>query len=391
MIPLKIGFLTPYSGIYPEMSHHVVYGLLMPFVKYNAQGKKLFHIEPEYVKQGGASSVKDAVKKLLFFDQVDIVSGFVSYLNIPDILPLIEQRKKIAFFFDSGEYIPYTPQISPNIFYNSFQLWQAEYALGHWAQQEFGGKGTIVAGLYDVGYHLHTAFRQGTTQAGAEAIDLVVLGEPQADVQAPAFTEYLNAFFEKMEQNPPDYIHSIFCGQEAIQFIAKYHESSLKNKVPLVVSTHMASEEIMEPLNHLDWDIYSASMWNYRDTSKVNQSFVKGYQTSMGQRPNMFNLLGYEAGLIFREMSASLEKRDWDAVRNTLQKKSIRGPRGSVNFYPKSGFDLPSISIEKLRIRNNKVTKMVVSRGKGLKYDDQVFRDVHQAQPSGWQNPYFCV
>lgn len=389
MNPIKIGFLTPYSGIYPNMSNHVVYGLLMPFLKYSSQGKQLFAIEPEYIKQGGTQAVKDAVQKLIFFNQVDIISGFASYRSIPDIMPTIEQHGKLAFFFDSGEYIPHVPQISPNIFYNSLQLWQSEYALGQWAQQEYGGKGGIVMGLYDSGYHMHSAFQQGVKIAGATEMDLTVLGKPE-DQQA-VFAHHVDNYLTTVAKNPPDYIHALFCGQEAIQFMAKYYESPLRNKVPLVISNHMASSEILEPLIHLDWDVYSASIWSQKDSSKPNQTFVKGYQQGMGQSPNMFNLLGYEAGLMLREMTSDLEKRDWKNVQNTLQKKSIRGPRGNVNFYPKSGFDLPSISIEKLRIKNNKITRMIVAKGQGLKYDHDVFNEIHQGNVSGWQNPYFCV
>ncbi|MEL6559788.1 MAG: ABC transporter substrate-binding protein [Bacteroidota bacterium] len=391
MTPLKIGFLTPYSGIYPEMSHHVVYGLLMPFIEYSQRGKQLFHIEPEYVKLGGTAAVKDAVQKLIFFDGVDIVSGFPSYVNIPDILPLIEKQKKMAFFFDSGEYIPHTPQLSPNIFYNSFQLWQTEYALGQWAHQEFGGKGIIAMGIYDSGYHLHSAFQQGAAQAGAEAVDIAVLGQPNQGGDVPNIDSYIKEFIKKAEASKPDYVHAIFCGDEASKFIVEYHASSLRGQVPLILSSHMASDEIIDPIIHLDQDVYSASLWNNQMQNSANQKFVKTYMTNMGKKPNMFNLLGFEVGLLFREISNSLEKRDWDAVRNTLQKKSIRGPRGSVNFYPKSGFDIPSIAIEKLRIRNSKNTRMIVGQGEGLKYDNEVFDRIHQAMPSGWKNPYFCV
>ena len=210
MTPLKIGFLTPYSGIYPDMSNHVVYGLLMPFLKYSTQGKQLFAIEPEYVKQGSAQAVKDAVQKLVFFNNVDIVSGIVSYRNIPEILPMIEKHNKLGFFFDSGEYIPHTPQISSNLFYSSAQLWQSEYALGHWAQQEFGGKGAIAMGVYDSGYHMHSAFRQGTIAAGAEAIDFAILGKPED--QAGSFAYYVDNYLAEVAKNPPEFIHALFCG-----------------------------------------------------------------------------------------------------------------------------------------------------------------------------------
>lgn len=388
MTPIKIGFLTPYSGIYPEMSNHIIHGLLLPFVKYNSQGKQLFALEPEFIKQGDAQSVKDAINKLLYFKQVDVISGVISYYNVPEIIPAIEKREKMAFFFDSGEYIPHTPQISPYIFYNSFQLWQTEYALGYWSQKEFGSKGSIVMGLYDGGYHMHSAFRQGVVKASGNEIDYTVIGEPGHEA---IFKHQVDAYLQQMEKNKPSYIHALFCGQEAIQFMARYQESKLCKEVPLIVSNHMASEEILEPLERLGTEIYSASIWNYKDVRKPNQDFVKSFQQATGVRPNLFNLLGYEAGLMFREMTGYFEKRDWENIRKTLQKKSIKGPRGLVNFYPKSGFDLPSIDIEKVRFDKNKITKMVVSQGVGLKYDHAVFEEIHRESVSGWQNPYFCV
>lgn len=390
-MPIKIGFLVPYSGIYPNMSQHIIQGMAHPFRDYQigGQNQSPFVIEMEYIQQGGRQAVIDAVTKLIFFNQVDILMGVISYRIIPEIISVLEKHNKIGFFFDSGEYIPHTPQISPTIFYNSQQLWQTEYALGYWAQQEFGGKGSIAMSIYDAGYHLHSAFRQGTIKAGGKEIDYTVLGgHPEEGVSTSV---YMDKYLEMMTQKPPDYIHAIFCGEEATQFMTKYYASPLRNKVPLVVSSHMASDEIVIPFNNFEWKVYSASTWNTEDSSPINQQFVQKYLQNTGQKPNFHTLLGYEVGLVFREFGSYFERRDLKPVIEVLQEKSIDTPRGEVNFYPKSGFALPTIDIQKVIFSQNSVSKIVINQGKGLKYDNQVFNEIHQENISGWYNPYFCV
>ena len=133
--PIKIGFLTPYSSIHPTLTPNIVNGF---YCSMPEQYQNMFQFIPEYVKQGGGNIVKDAVQKLIQFDNVDIISGLVSYQKVPELVPFIENRKKLAFFFDMGEYIPYTQHISNHLFFNSFQLWQSEYSLGFWANKEFG-------------------------------------------------------------------------------------------------------------------------------------------------------------------------------------------------------------------------------------------------------------
>src|SRR5580698_6464195 len=103
--PIKIGFLTPYSGVYPFYGHHLMAGILQGLYP-GAIKQNEFEFIPVYTNMGDPKSVLDAVNKLVFFDQVDIVSGLISYKAIPDIIPVIETHNKLAFFFDMGEYIP---------------------------------------------------------------------------------------------------------------------------------------------------------------------------------------------------------------------------------------------------------------------------------------------
>ena len=101
--------------------------------------------------------------------------------------------------------------------------------------------------------------------------------------------------------------------------------------------------------------------------------------------------MGYEAGLALRELKPLLQKRDTAKVAELLQKESVQGPRGDRNFYPQSGFSLPVIDILSVKTSPGNIYKTVVSQGKGLKFDAEAFREIHEQSISGWLNPYMCI
>lgn len=387
MQPVKIGFLSVYSGVYPNLNSQLVEGFVMPFVN-GLKGEKLFEFIPEYVQQGSAKAVGEAIKKLIQFHNVDIISGLVSYQVIPELIPLIERCKKLAFFFDLGEYLPSERILSPNIFYNSFQLWQAEFALGNWAQKEFGDKGMVLMPLYEAGYQMHSAFRQGTVSAGSEAIDYHLLPYLEGQSQVSHHVDHL---LQTLHETSPSYLHVLFSGNEATEFLAKFYASGLQTKIPLLVSPLMVQEEWLAPVAHLGGSFYTASTWNPESTETANQKFVQLFLSNAGKMPGVFELLGFEMGLLFKEILTELKDRDWPAVQKILQQETLYGPRGSVNFWPQSGFVLPSLAIEKITFNNKVKARVAVGGGRGTLYNSPAFESIHEETKTGWQNPYLCV
>lgn len=383
--PIKIGFLTPYSSIYPTLTPNIVNGF---YCSMPVQYQNMFRFYPEYIKQGGGNTVKDAVQKLIQFDNVDIMSGLVSYQKVPEVVSIIEGRKKLAFFFDMGEYIPFTQHISNNLFFNSFQLWQSEYSLGCWTQKEFGDKGAVIMPLYDAGYHLHSAFRQGAVSAGSKLIDYHILPYIEAKSQVKG---QLEVFFEKFRKEPPSFIHSLFCGTEAIDFLVDFHQSGLSGKIPLIISSHMASDELLEQISNLNMKLYSASMWDFNSQSDLNVRFKQQYTLQTGNRANLFSLLGYEMGLLFYQLIPDFMKRDWDSVIRNIRNETVKSPRGERSFFLDSNYSTPIIDIEKIEIVNSNVRKMVIGQGCSLKYNHEIFSEIHNECITGWQNPYLCV
>jgi len=385
MAPIKIGFLTPYSGVYPFYSQHIMAGMLMGLFADPLRQNQVQFI-PVYTQQSRAA-VQEAINKMMFFDQVDVISGLVSYKTVADAVPAIENFNKLGFFFDMGEYIPWFNHLSPNIFYASQQIWQSQYALGYWAQQQYGSTGLMVMPVYEAGYHLSSTFNQGAAAAGATDMRLYVLPQEHSG------SNHLNldGFFDELKKNPPAYVHAIFAGSAGNVFLEAWQQSGYHRHIPLTVVENMAYDDMLTDVAHLDLELYAASSWSRSDEHPRNQRFVKQFEATGGQMVNIFGLLGYEAGLALLQLLPQLQKRDWAAVKAALQKEVITGPRGERSFYPASGFALPLLDVVKVKTTALKTFKTIVSQGKGLRFDADIFRQIHDESVSGWLNPYMCI
>lgn len=383
---LTVGFLTPYSGIYPFFSHHLITGWLIG-MGLDPVRQRTIQFIPEFTHMGGIKASEEAARKLLFFNRVDILSGLISYKSIPDLVPLIEMGKKPAFFFDMGEYVPHFPYLSPDIFYASHQLWQSQYALGHWAQNTFGDGGHMIMPVYEAGYHLNSTFQQGTAAAGGTSLQLNIL---PFDPQDPHKLD-TTAIFNKWKKERPTYVHAIFCGSLGLKFLEQWIQSGLHKEVPLLVHEAMVYDDILEDVKHANLELYTSRSWMREDENRANQLFVKQFENLAKQPANIYALMGYEAGLIWKELLPHARKKDWEKVKQQLRTEVIQGPRGEKNFYPLSGFALPSSNIIKINTSNNQIHKIILDQGKGMRFDAKELEVIHEGTVSGWQNPFLCI
>ena len=383
---IKVGMLTPYSGVYPYYGHHLSAGMLLGIYP-GAPKRNEIQFVSAYTNLGDPKSALEAVNRLVFFDQVDIVSGLVSYKSVLDIIPVIERHNKIGFFFDLGEYIPWFDYLSPRVFYSSQQIWQTQYALGYWAAKEYGDGGQMIMTIYEAGYHINSAFHHGAEDAGAGNLGTHVIPHDKRDPKKLDLDE----FFEKIKKNRPPYVHAIFAGTLGNDFLLAWKNSGLHNEIPLIVVENMAYDDVLSDVGHLDLELITAGTWNRMDESPRNKEFVKRFETTGGQMANIFGLLGYEAGLALREVKSLIQKRDFGKVAALLQTESVQGPRGERNFYPSSGFALPVIDIMRIKTSTNNIFKTVLNQGKGLRFDAEEFKVIHEKSVSGWLNPYLCM
>lgn len=391
MRKLKIGFLMPYSGIYPYYGHHMMAGMQLGTQSENALNQAsasgALDFVPVFTKRGDPATLKSAVEQLLFFEKVDILSGLISYRTMPEVLPLINAHQRPSIFFDLGENVPGHDIVSPYVFYASQQIYQSEYALGSWAQSKFRNCGLIVMPIYEAGYQLHSSFWEGVQTAGGDAVRLHTLPHEKSSHQKLDLT----VFFETIAKDKPAFVHGIFTGNQGLDFIRQWSQSEYYDKIPLVLVENMAYEDLLEDISHLDFTFYTASSWSREDERPENRKFVQRFEAAGGQKANIFALLGYEAGLFVREIYSAVLQGDTRLAIQWLQSESINGPRGSRNFDPLSIQPMNSIDILQIKTNGKRIQKLIVGQAASDLMPIERVKTMDQECISGWQNPFLCI
>lgn len=382
----------PYSGIYPYYGHHLMAGMQMAMQPdrtghHGGGGEEQLQFVPVFTKKGDPVTFKNAVEQLLFFERVDLLSGLISYRTMPDIIPLINDHRKPALLFDLGEYVPGFDLQCPYVFYTSQQLWQSEFALGNWAECKFRDTGLVVLPFYESGYHLHSSFWEGIQAAGGAALKLHTISKEKSSGHSLDLTD----FFATIEKDKPAFVHGIFTGDQGTDFIKQWILSPYNRKIPLILVENMAYDDLLDDVGHLDCSFYSASSWSRMDQRPENQKFVQKFELASGQKANIFALLGYEAGLMIREVQSGILHGDNEQVLHQLKTISIMGPRGRRNFDPMSIQAMPQVDIQLINMERNNTHKIIIDQVQNCLFSLDRISALHQQSVSGWYNPYFCI
>lgn len=384
MRQIKVGFLSPFSTIYPNLGHEIMDGILSGIPQ---TLQRQFQFFPEFIQQGQPSALRAAIEKLIAFHNVDIITGMVNYRSIRDVYSLINRFKKPCLFIDLGEYLPLLSDHSPYVFYNSYEMWQLEFALGYWAQSEFGGSGSVIMPSYEAGYHLPSAFRMGTQFKKPSEMQWVLIPfrGGQNNIK-DSVREYIRII--KKEQ--PDFLHAMFSGTEALDFFEAFKEEGLEGEIPLVATPHMVSYEVLNKVKSLNLTMYGASVWHYDADNAENQTFKKVHLSQTGGMANKFSLLGYEVGRALDNLYPFLIKGTDDTL-SQLHLMKISSPRGERRFVNNNSFPNHNIDIEKIHLTGKDIKRIIIGEGKGIRSSHSIFESVYSENVSGWLNNYLCV
>ncbi len=384
--PLRIGFLQPYSTLYPHYSEHFLVGFFLGFGRDPYKQNDIQFI-PHYTGTGERKAVAEALRKLFYMDKVAMMSGWASYSTLLEVSKSLNMRGALGSFFDMGEFLPLQGDLSPNAFFSSQQLWQSEFALGRWAPGKFGENGALVMGLYESGYHLSTAFQKGVAFARKGDLINYIMKSSNPDlhdIDIPPLIEHL-------QKQKPDYVHVILCGPNSVRFLHAWSQCSLHREVPLLVSENMMYDEWLSDIEHLNLELYTGSLYDKNSEMKENQIFCKQFREFSHQDVNIFALLGYEMGLLFKEVFQHMKTGDWDKVHQLMQTEVVVGPRGERNFNLNSKRSYPSIDIIKVKTSKMGSKKLILDQAMGIPHDAPIFDDIRDVDSAGWSNPFMCI
>lgn len=364
MKKLKIGFLIPYSGVFPALKEDFLQGFLLGLQPGQAERMCFLY---EFIQMGDLKKVQDALQKLVMFERVNMVVGIVNNNVISQCTDIYLPRKVPVLINNLGARIPNHHFSNPYLFYNSLHLWKSQWSMGRWAQQQFGGLPSINMSLYESGYSLHECFKLGTAAAGADQVILNILRyKPDSDVDTSPLINYLLT----QEQA---HAHVLLSGKEAQHFLELYREHGCT--ASMSVSPFMADVSLVPDQSLLE-NMYHATTWSADLQTEESNHFVTAYQDKYEELPTVFSMLGYESGLM---------------VAAEMSTNKVNGPRGGISLTTEPLSALPPVYIRKAVKKNGQIVHEQISKEEGISWSDEALTIGAEMEATGWQNPYLCV
>lgn len=381
---MKLGWLFPYSGIFTNLKTDLKRGLDLALQKEGVETQ--FEVFPEFIQSGGFKDTEDALKKLLLYEQVDLVMGVTSTKVALGLIPLLDTRKTPVILMNLGADIPIHLLSSDYLFYNSLHLWKSEWVMGKWAQKQFGGEPSINMSAYEGGYGLHEYFKTGTAVSGASTVKINLV----KNMQGPADTSPLIAYIQEQQ---PGYVHALLSGAEGDQFLRLFQTQAFDRVPALTVSPFMVEDGLINEIPP-GIDIYNASTWSLSLDTDANKEFVALYRDHFGDDPNAFSMLAYESGLqlgaALRLLSGRISPKELTAALR--QAASQTGPRGTIHLSGRDlRTDMPVYIRKPVQHKDTgRPENIILETDSGIEWDDPSLV-TEQSFLTGWQNPYLCV
>lgn len=223
----SIGLLLPLSSI-TRMSKDYEKGLYSGLKKSGIDISKIEFVK-EIIGQGGIEQVESALERLIDYHNVDHLTGILSNHVINELAEKFKSSQKDIVVSNLGEHVFFPRNESKFININSMELCKQCWVLGNWAVQQFGKKALIAGALYDSGYAFQMMFDFGMQfNTNDTTIELAICPMPEKGQ-----TSDIDTVINRIKEVQPDFVFSLFCGEEATLFLEKFKVNGLED-IPIL-------------------------------------------------------------------------------------------------------------------------------------------------------------
>lgn len=365
---LKIGIITPFSNEFPFMARNFVRGIKLAFG--TNEDIQFLHVETE---RGIPNEVSPLLRQLVINDEVNLLVGFLESSIIPPAKEFLAQTQVPFIVSGMGVRLPLaSAENIPNVFYNSFRMWESCWLSGTHAASAFGPGVGVLCSFFDAGYPLTYAHTKGAEAGGASPVFLAVTHKDKNE-------DELQRALRLIRESSADYYFASYYGKERA-FIFNWLNQAGINSNKLVASPGIYPDGEM-PLTVTSWH-------TDLDTTE-NREFIDMYNKRYASLPDEFAMLGYENGLWISQAcpdtAAGLSAK---AIAEGLRKARFTGPRGEVSINAQT----QSASSNHLLVTADEQTDK--KQFKQLNYPArEIEQEIESNQPTnlmGWQNTYLC-
>ncbi|GEM_PF-5723950 len=375
----KIGLLLPNSVVYSEMTLSFTDGLHLALDALPDEKRPQVYFET--IGNGGKQEViLEKLQKLLVQDRVNLVIADIGHHAQEAVMAQSKANRKLLYLTGLGANL-YTPiKDNPFTLVNTFQLWESAWQLGKRLGSQ-GKKVLMASSFYDSGYQISHAFQLGLAAGGGEVMGYKI---PEQDWTREDVVDLA----KKVKESGADCVHSNLSLPSSQTLLEHYPESEIR-EIPIYgnATAVFASET---EARHMP-EVSGFCTWDEAIQSNDNLSFLNAYKGEHGILPNLFSLMGYEAGLFAARCIESGVLSQKPQTGFTADLKSLATPRGLLSLRPSGHFESPQFYFSTGRDDSNgeRPHKLEPLEGGGNEIAEEITNSKNQ-DVTGWLNCYLC-
>ncbi|MEN2401100.1 ABC transporter substrate-binding protein [Flavobacterium sp. MC2016-06] len=373
---IKIGILIPKSQQYPTLDKDFIRG-----IKLNNLNVKFF---VESIGIGADEKIIiDKIQKLNFQEEVSIIIGFFGHNNMDQVYEYASKNDVLLIASDLGATIPYGSIAHKGVYINSLGLTESCYHLGHYLTTKNYKKIATSTSYYDSGYGMLSAiehaFHNDTNFSGHYITPFI----PREDEAV-----HMNQSISIQE---PDAVFAFYSGLYAEENAAFINQNKIIQKYPFYVTPFFINDKILEEYKNNPHELYVVGSWMQDDSQSVD--FDTEYKNTYSESPSAFSILGYESGLLLKNiLNNTNDNPKIDVLINEINKLNITGPRGTIQFDADTNRTIFDHYIYKLNI--DSLSNLSFIKIETLANDGHFIKAItsynEPVKFGGWQNAYLC-
>jgi branched-chain amino acid transport system substrate-binding protein len=322
---IKIGVLSPNTGPFAVIGEDVRNGfqLYVDEIGAKAGGAKLELIFEDSQAKPDVGLTK--AKKLVESDKASFVGGIVSS-SVAYALRDYMVEKNVPLVVSVASADGLTQQLAaPNIFRTNSSGSQASHPFGKWLHDKGYKRVIMIAPGYAMGFEQTGGIARTFTEAGGKIVQALY---------PPLGTADYAPFLSSMNVGEADAVVAVFAGSEAIKFVKQFEEYGLKGTIPLVGTSLLTDDLILEQQGDAALGIITAAHYSSAIDAPGNAAFVKAYREKFKRSPTFYSEGSYVAA---KAIHMAIEKLGGDLtdpkkVNEALASATFDAPRGAFKF-----------------------------------------------------------
>lgn len=322
-----IGVLLPTSMMFPDVDQAFLSGLQGAVADIDPPPRLI--VEP--IGAGAQLDVvTDKIQNLLLVERPHVVVGVLGAALVPKVRMFFDQHRTPFIVCNlGGDLLPNGGTPQQYVFWNSLNLWQSTFALGAWAASNVGRNAAVAAAFHESGFGLVDAFYRGFLETGGGRIAAIEVTHRESATEDPS------AALARLAGASPDFMFGLYSGREGVSFMNAFAAAGLAGRLPLLSTAMMTHGHWLPQMASHAIGVRTACSW-LPGTHPVAEADFARATSARGERPSpdVFSLLGYEAGLILRAAIARLGQEPATAAGlvDAIPGVEFASPRGPMRM-----------------------------------------------------------